>query len=509
MEYHYPAEFIVPTYVPYDIGPIGHAVETEFERPEMPVGLQFHDMLQGILVTGGTASQRFLTNFRLAYETAIAEGNYLIITTNSEWRRILDLVPDACVLRVGEDLTINILDPEETELSEYATILTQAFTQIFYLSQLGAEHLLQSIMTILHSPQTPVLEDLLSNLESKIIEPRGHAGKELSMVFQFLRNMGYGPASRAIGSTNIPFARLMRRITIIELDLKVQQQLRFFLFCLLAKALAYSHTYPHQNCMILVDIADFLTPIDPYHPKIREIEPYFLDWIRRFRENGLGLHLSIQIPGRIPVTILNSFKTILAHQITSFQDIKVIRDLLQFLPDRMVHSNLRHDNYQVEYLKTLPGDIFILKRPDISNAFPVRLLKFDFSITHRWDVMELQDRIHLVFPEWVRPQPVPRTLIEKDFGQDTPIVLKILSLLEEYPELGKQGFLSSLNSDPEIDLDMLQFDRLLHKLVQSNYIIANEWEDARGRRHYSYQLKEKGEQAYYEYLREIQEHLQE
>ena len=32
MEYHYPAEFIVPTNISYDIGPIGKAYETEFEQ---------------------------------------------------------------------------------------------------------------------------------------------------------------------------------------------------------------------------------------------------------------------------------------------------------------------------------------------------------------------------------------------------------------------------------------------------------------------------------------------
>ena len=56
MGYHYPAEFIVPTNIPFDVGPIGQAIETEFERPEMPVGLLLRDMLNpDDLVVGGQA----------------------------------------------------------------------------------------------------------------------------------------------------------------------------------------------------------------------------------------------------------------------------------------------------------------------------------------------------------------------------------------------------------------------------------------------------------------------
>ncbi|MFX1295366.1 MAG: hypothetical protein ACFFD2_11030 [Promethearchaeota archaeon] len=503
MKYHYPAEFIVPTYVPYDVGPIGYAFETEFERQEVPIGLQLSDMLEGILTVGGTTTQRFLTNFNLVYETAMAEGNYLIITTSPEWRRLLDLIPEACVLRLGEDFTINIMDPERAELSEYATILTQVFAQALQLTRSGIERLSQSIITLLTGSNIPDINELKSNLESKSVEPRGFINKEMDTIFQFLQNMSYGPVSRIFGETMIPFNQFMHKITVIEIDLKVQQQLHFFLLCLLAKVIICGRTHQNQHCMVLVDIADSLVPLDPKFYKTRETEQYFLDWVRRLKRNNIGLHLSIQIPSRFPTIILNTFKTILAHQITAYEDVKITRNLLQFLPDQMVHSNLRHDNYQVEYLKTLTPNMYILKRVDIPNAFPVQIPEFNFSGTHVWTSTEIQSRIASTFSGWSEPPSMEKTTIEKDFGLDTPIILKVLSLLEEYPELGKQGFLSALNSDPEIALDMPQFERLLHKLVAYNYIVMTEHEDGRGHRHHSYQLIEKGQQAYYVYLEEL------
>ena len=149
MEYHYPAEFIVPTNVPFDVGPVGKAFETEFERPEMDIGLQLHHMLQGILMAGGSARERFFTNFKLVYEGVIAEGNYLILTTSKEWRRLLDVIPEACVFRLGADLTVNPLDPEDADPSAHTTLLTQAFAQAFNLPRLAFERILEIIQTCL------------------------------------------------------------------------------------------------------------------------------------------------------------------------------------------------------------------------------------------------------------------------------------------------------------------------------------------------------------------------
>lgn len=499
MEYHYPAEFIVPTYVPFDTGPIGKTFETEFEHEEMPVGLQFCDMLNGILVTGGTATQRFITNFTIVFEAALAEKNYLIITTTKHWRRLLDLVEHATYFRLGEDLTLNVTDPEDTEVSEYTSILSQAFAQAFQLSREGIESIHQTIITLLASSQIPVLEELKMALETKSVQPRG-INRELVTVYQFLQNIGHGAAAYISGATMLSFRQLMRGITIIEIDLKVQQQEQFFLLCLLAKALAHAQTQPNTSCMILVDNADPLAPLNPYSYRSNESEQYLMEWGHRFRQCGLGLHLSMKTPSRFPIVILNNFSNILALKTNSYQDIKVVRDLLQFLPDRMVHSNQRHDNYQVEFLKTLPNNTLILKRNDIPNAFPIQITPTDFTNTHLWSEQELRVRLHQIYPNWIEPIKIAQTIIEQDFGLETPIIEKVLSLLEEYPELGKQGLLSSLNSQPNIELDMPQFERLLIKMRDYNYIVVTEHDDGRGHRHHSYRLTEKGRQVFEQYL---------
>ncbi len=506
MDYHYPAEFIVPTNVPFDIGPLGRAYETEFSTQEVAVGLRLEDLYHGFLTLGGTPDQRFSTNLKIAYETAIAEGNYLILTTNPEWSRLLDLLPEACLIRLGKDFTLNPLDPEGTDPNEYASILAQAFAQAFYLSRLGTEALLESFITLLGESQ-PDLDLLVQNLDNKVSEQRNPAGRELATVLQFLQNIGHGEISTTLGPTNIPFRKLLSGVTIVEIDLKGQQQVQFLLLCLLAKLLAHKHTHPDAPCTVLLDSGDVLAPLDSYTSKMRDMEHYGLDWFRRFRASHVGLHLSINNPSRFPAIFLNFFRTFLVHRITAYEDIKLVRDLLQFLPDQVVHTKeLRHDNYEVEFLKGLPPSMIFLKRADIPNAFPVQLTPANLAATHLWTAEELESRLHATFPDWAPPTPEAQTTLDRDFHRDVPAVQKILSLLSEYPDLGTQGILSALQSSPGIDLDMPALERLLNRLVSLNYIAPNEWEDGHGHRHQSYQLKDKGQRVYQEFLDESQPH---
>jgi len=154
-------------------------------------------------------------------------------------------------------------------------------------------------------------------------------------------------------------------------------------------------------------------PHDPRWAKVRETEHYLLDWLHRFKSYNKGIHIGFGTPSRAPQIFLDAFQTTLAFKTTSYEDVHVICNSLQFLPDRLVHSRERHDNYQIEFLKTQPSDMFILKRVDIPNAFPVRMIQPDLTRTHIGEENELQERIRLFFPAWETPQVVSRVALER------------------------------------------------------------------------------------------------
>ena len=234
----------------------------------------------------------------------------------------------------------------------------------------------------------------------------------------------------------------------------------------------------------------------------------WIDWIRRFKSYSKGVHISFGTPFRAAPILLDAFQTTLAFKITSYEDIQAITNSLQFLPDRLVHSRERHDNYQIEFLKTQPDDMFILKRVDIPNAFPVRMVRPDFTKTHIGEVNELQDRLRLFFPTLEVPQAISHVALERNFsGRDVILAQRTLSLLREYPDLGTSGLFSSLHSSLEYELELIDLESVLNRLVQLSYLGVVERDDGRGHSHKSYQLKERGLNALHEYLEELNRRL--
>jgi len=494
--HHFPAEFIVPTVIPHDLR-LGRAFEPEFQQREVLAGFITQDLLKGVLVTGGTTQERFMANTKLVYTAAEHHMNYLIITTNPEWRRMLDYLPTACLFRMGEDLIWNPLDSKEidnTEINEYAHLLMQVFAQLFHLSAPSCQILLGVICSCLETQDTVAdldiltgkIQDLISTTKSSIIN-------ELTSVYKFLENIRFGRMITMLGPTNISLKKLVQGVNILEMDLKSHINLQFLVLCLLAKILAYSRTSSNLHLMVLVDFADILMPHDPQTPEARNAEQYLLEWIRDFRDYDGGLHLSLQTPSRFSKVLLNNIPNILAHRTASYEDNKYLQDVLQFLPPQMVlNREVRHDNWEPDYLKELPRDLLIMKHPNINNGFPIHLTALNFSLTHLCSPEEIQTRLKQFFPEWVAPAPDTRTVLERDFGRDVPVVTAIISLLNEYSELGVTALLSSLNTKPQTEVDGPILETLLAKMVQLNYLVPNSWDDGRGHNHNTYQLNDKG-----------------
>lgn len=506
MPHHLPAEFIEPTKVPHDI-PLGKVFSTEFQQIEVAAGLQSQNLVEGVLVVGGTAQDRFLTNNKIVLGAAEQGMNYLVITTNPQWRCVLDLLPSACLFRLGQDLVWNPMDPEDMhEIVDYCTLLMQVFAQLFSLSELGCQLLSRAIFTCMENPrEIHDFDFLAARLEQMASAPSydpSLSSKDLGLVLRFLENIRLGNMGGMLGAVNLPFRELLEGVNIIELDLSSHKFLHFLILCILAKTIAYTRDHPDQKLMILVDSGDLLAPHDLYSQRIHDLNDYFLEWVRRLHEySWLGLHLSLQTPSRFLPVVLQLFPNILAHRITPYDDVRLMRDLLQLLSDKIVHSQgVRQENWEYQYLKTLPPNRLIVKHPSIDNGFPVERTPLDLSWTHQWTAWEIQSRLTAYILSWRSPNPDQRPILERDFGRDTHIILKILQLLLEYPSLHITGILSAVNTSPSIDLDRPMLDRLLHRLVSLNYISSNEWDDGRGHQHRSFQIVEKGRTVYQDYL---------
>lgn len=508
MDSHFPVECITPTRVPHDVR-LGKAFSTEFHKVEVPAGLISGDMSKGVLVTGGTLQQRFTTNTKLVHSAAERGINYLIITNNAEWCKMLDLIPSACFLRLGEELILNPLDPDESELVEYSHLLMQVFAQCFPLPAHSCQQLAGLITQCFVQEGIPDMEILASKILDLTTIPRPGPTRELlGAVYNFLNNFHVGKVSRMLGGTNIPIKKLVRGINIVEIDIKNQKYQQFLILCFLAKVLSYNHGDPDHKLMVLVDTGDLLVPLDPLTQTARDAEQYLLDWVRRFRDQEVGLHLSIQAPSRFSKGILNAFQNVIAHRTKPDEDVQKLRDLLQLLPNHVVLSQgVRHDNWNSQYLKTLPDGFVFLKRHDIDHGFPVRIAALDLTWTHLWSSEEIEARLRKFFPGWLPPAPDKRPLLLRDFERDIKVVDDLLSLLDEYNRLGMTSLLSSLNSNPEIDIDRPYLQQLLYRLIHYGYIKPHTRDDGRGHQYNSFEILDKGRELHMNYISWVVERL--
>ena len=506
-----PVEQVVPRTVPHDMT-LGKAFDTEFQKNEVAVGFNSQDLLKGILVTSGTMEGRFQTNTKLVHAAAGQGMNYLVITNNPEWRCMLKIMPTACLLRLGEELIWNLLDPDGSESIEYALLLMQAFAQLFHLSANGCQWLLGGINNCLVENQREiadlgVLADRIGDLTSGA---NSGMTRELGVVYKFLNNIRLGKISTMLGATNIPLDNLVQGVNIVEIDVKNQKHLQFLTLCLLAKILAFSRNNLDQMFMVLVDMGDVLVPLDPLSQSARDTEQYLLEWVRRFRElSNIGLHLSMQSPSRFTKVVLSGFPNVLVHRTISYEDIRRIQDLLQFLPDNVVFSKgVRHENWARESLKRLPPNRLFMKHPNINNGFTVDITPLDLPTTRKCTPEEIIARLKNFFPDWSPVTPDKRSVLERNFPRNIKVVSDLLSLLFDYEKLSTRALLSSLNSSPEIDLDMPTLDHLLFRLVDYDYLVRVEWVDRRWHQHFSYKLTDKGATVYRDYVEVLRERLE-
>ena len=511
LPFDFPEEHVVRRRIPHDVS-LGRAFDTESQKSEVVAGFKSQDLFKGVLISGGTMEERFQTNAKLVHAAAGEGVNYLVITDNPDWRCMLKIMPTACLLRLGDELIWNALDPNDSEVIEYALLLMQVFAQLFHLSANGCQWLSGAINNCLLENQRDLID--LGLLAEKIGDLTSGANsgmtRELGVVYKFLTNIRLGKISTILGATNIPLKNLVQGVNILEIDIKNRKHLQFLCSCFLAKILAFSRSNPDQEFMVLVDMGDVLVPLDPQAQRARDSEQYLLEWVRRFREmTNVGLHLSVQTPARFTKVVLTTFLNILVHRTTSYEDVRRIQDLLQFLPDKVVFSKgVRHNNWALESLKRLPPNRLIMKHPDLNIGFPVDLAPLDLPSPRTCSGEEIRARLKSFFPDWTPFTLETRSVLERDFPRNTKVVRDLLSLLDDYDRLSTTNLLSALNSDPEIDIDKPMLDPLLFRLIDLNYILRDEQDEGRGFRRLYYKLTDKGKMVYRDHVEALRARLE-
>jgi len=492
------AEFVSPS-VEYDFK-LGRVIETEVYKEDVDAGLKVEHLHRGILVAGGSQEERTATNLTIIYEASKLDWNYLIIDTKKQYRRLIRMNPEARVYPSGS-ICINPLDPEDSSISEYISLLLRLFQALWDLTDrqsIGLSEALRSVYEQRDGDELPTLEDLrntlISQSSSKLRTPQERG--ELEGLIRWVTGLVLSQESPAInGPSTMPFRELTTNPTIIEISPKDQLFSAFFKGLMIIKALATDK----GRYSILLDDAEEVFKNVRFGWRTQQVfQESLTQWVEPLKTMRVGLHLSTSLPRLIYDPIRPLLETQVFHKLVSSEDMKIAGDLMgleEHAPG--IHSEKRERLYQRTYLRYLKRGEALLHPPDLPSGFPITLHYPAGVYSRTPSDEEIRTRMEELYPPRIAPvEDLPSTILEMDFRGEAGGAAKVLELLNEYPQLSLTNIVQSLKA--EVDPEKLKY--LIEKLKDLEYLkeTLEVWKSGTKR---VYSLTLKGEQALGEYTR--------
>jgi predicted transcriptional regulator len=491
------AEFISPS-VDYDLL-LGRVIETEVYKEDVDVGLKLEHLHRGIMVAGGSLDERNATNLKIIFEASKFSWNYLMVDTKNQLRRLVKLNPETRVYP-SKSICINPLDPEDSSISEYISLLLQLFQILWNLTDRQSICLSEALRSVYEKYEnaTPTLEDLRNALitqsSSKLRSPQERS--EIEGVIRGITGLLVSEESLTInGRSTMPFKELATNPTIIEITSKDRHFSSFFKCLMIIKALATDK----KRYSIFIDDADEVFKNIRFGWKTQQVyfQEYLTGWVEALKRMKVGLHISSSLPRLIYDPVRPLIETQIFHKLISSEDIDAAGNLLgleEHAPG--IHSNKRERLYQKTYLKYLKEGEALFRRPDLPTGFPIKLHYHTLVSSTPPSDQEIKSRLQELYPlQNVNPkESLPSTMLERDLKNESKYAAEILQLLHEYPQLSSTNIVLSLKM--EMEPEKIRY--LLEKLKELEYLRERlEVWKSKTKRVYSLTLK--GEQSLKEY----------
>ncbi len=486
-----PAEFVIPTDLESDII-IGFTYETELMKSETPVGLRFDDLPAGILTLGELKS-RCNTNKRIMLEASRHSFCYIIVTTDTSYRELVQHTPECRIYALGQNLRVNPLDSEQLEINAYAELFAEALHP-FSLSDKQWLLLYRMLGNVHTARSPPTLLDLLDEIRAFLA--RGEftdygERRDAQFLERLVNNLSTGPAGACFTGLSQPsFKELLSPgITIIECPTFDRHIHGFLLSLVLAKVCATRKTQDVHRILsplvLLLDDADLHligTSGIQRHEKddVRGIR----HWQQRLADVDAALHLSGNHPSLLPKGMAGLFGTLIVHRLKLKEDLDVVQVPLKLSSSHISpYSSKRESLYHRELLRQLEPNMALMTRPDLQATIPLRVILLP------------KTQVGITSPLTQSPASltatIAPTMLHKDFTAHIEEAIRLLGLLREY-RLTPTALKSTAGYSDQL------ITYLLDTLVAHRYVHAVEEGDPRHRRTV-FSITPKGESALIEY----------
>ncbi len=460
VQFRVPGEFILPTGLQYDIK-IGRIIDTETQNEVEDAGFKRDMVPKGIAIVGGIHDERMKTTFRVLKGLSERGINFIFITGDSNYRKLLRLIDNLVILRLGRDFILNPVDPEGLPSNLYGSLLRSILTTAAYKAGVPTPEFDMALMDVL-SDGSSTIEDLLDKYES-VSTGMDRASEEL---YRFVMSLKIGEGAESFyGVQNCSISDLISHgPVIIEYNLQ-SPTLRFMASSLIAtKLLAYNGD---------ISALGFSSAALMFSMPARGLISEYEDNIWKGLQKGLskkkiGILLSTDSPTDLPYSMYNNLAISISHRVTSSSDVSTVADRMGLSAlSHGLYSKNRYGSRETTYLRTLDYGEALYIVEGVSTGFPIKInYKFESKLE---DVSESEIKARLgdLRPELsMRIFRPASTTLEKDFGGKALLAAMILKLLTNYEVLSQEGIVSALSKKAERD----EIVRIVKGLAEHGYL---------------------------------------
>jgi hypothetical protein len=472
-------------------------------NPTTRVGLKICHLKRGIAIFGEQQDQLDLTNKTIVSKLATSSTPYIIFTRDTKYRALMNLVPDAIVVELGERFTINPLDREDTDPEQYIPLVLNVFENSFPVNDEQA-NMLHSILHDVYSDEAPptltLLKDHAENISSSGKESYART-RILEGIVKTLTTLLGGNAGAALsGSSTVQFRKLLEGaspLIIIEFKgITDPTVIRFIEGMILAKLYALyagrtDSLAVYGERMLLLEEADLLFKSASLRYIRRAVSPAetLSKWVYELSKCGVGLHISTRSPGQLDDSILTRIGTRITHRITMIEDAAVAAKCVGLEPQTLTSWYQATMKPIISYL---PNNEALLFRPDTKKPFLLRIAGDEVLGLPDPNDSDIFDRMSDVLRPETTNLNTPLTQLGIDYpdAEDRRIAKEVLELLEEYTDFGKGSVTCCFEKEEE-----QKVKALLPELEHHRYIITTLIELGGGKLRRVYRLTEKGKKA--------------
>jgi len=465
-----PAEFVAPIREREVDYKLGFVMNPETLKLGPRVGFSHRDLEEGLLVCGGTQSERRRVLALLVMELLHARKRIIMVTNDPDAISLTGLSDGAVGLELGRDLVLNPIDPEGVPRTEYVPQLISALEVLAGTDLRGAVDLEIALNRAVALGTGTVADVAVGEPggTSGTSEPNASSGTSMSRAsligFEAVRALRQGSGARAFyGMQTVPVQTLAdAELVVIVLSLG-SEPLERFAWDLLSMKLAGLRS--DSDLIIMLD--------NPENLRVRNSSFGNRDvWsesvVHKLRNRGPTV-VALDHPADMATGAIGSLSSCLSLRLRESPDLRVASDLLGFgVIATGLHSKARQSSRETSFLRVMEADMSVVARGRSEIGIPLKLDESP-SAMGQPPVDEMTRRVSRISPHFNAEEKQAKTLLEHVAGADTDLAVSVLRLLTRYEPLTEEAirkFIWSNKHDENADVE-----GVLARLEKANMIL--------------------------------------